>query len=199
MASMVNHDQKLCFLHFQKTAGWWISKILKDEGFEIIDIKKYGGHLGVTSMPLGYQSFGFVRHPVSWYQSLFNYLSTIGWKLHGHDFQDLKCNNINGFIEKTQEHKKFVLIDMYKNFFAVGTESESENILRYENIYDEMIKISRKFSLRIEQKVRDTKDLFVNKSDRFEDTLSLSSLNYIFCSCDEIFDRFEYSRTQFYR
>ena len=81
----------------------------------------------------------------------------------------------------------------------VDTAHIKQAIVDIENIYDEMIKISRKFSLQIEQKVTDTKDLFVNKSDRFEDTLSLSSLNYIFCSCDEIFDRFEYSRTQFYR
>lgn len=195
MASMVNHDQQLCFLHFQKTAGWWISKILKDKGFEIVDIKKYGGHLGVASMPSGYQSFGFVRHPVDWYQSLFNYLSTINWKLHGHNFHDLKSNDINIFIERTQEHNKFVLIDMYKNFFAIDTEFECKDILRYEDIYDEMTRISRKFSLEIEQNVRETKDLFINKSDRFENTLSLSSINYIFSSCNEIFNRFEYSRT----
>ena len=83
MPSMINDELKIVFLHFPKTRGMWIADILKSKGFHNINITVSGGHSGVEFIPEGHLSFGFVRHPATWYQSLFNYLCTMSWELDG--------------------------------------------------------------------------------------------------------------------
>lgn len=198
---MINDELKIAFLHFPKTRGMWIADMLKSKGFHNINITLNGGHLGVKFVPEGFSSFGFVRHPVDWYQSLFNYLCTVDWKFH----PTFRSDNINQFIDKTklykfnplkqdQERNRLVLERMYKSFFGIGTNKECTCIGKHEEMPNALIDILNGLGLDIKDQALINKDIYINRSKKFKDIISGENLEYIFASCDSIFERFRYDK-----
>lgn len=84
------------FLHFPKTGGWWIYRALEAAGvgFYAKDTNVQGGHHGFADTPTWRPCFGFIRHPESWYRSMFYYLQRIEWTFH----PDARRPDVNSFV-----------------------------------------------------------------------------------------------------
>ncbi|MGB5831145.1 MAG: hypothetical protein WBG92_04050 [Thiohalocapsa sp.] len=65
------------FIHFPKTGGEFIRKILFDTAPREWDLRDVGHHASITRIPDQYRKmpvFGFVRNPFDWYVSWYAYL-----------------------------------------------------------------------------------------------------------------------------
>lgn len=212
MTSMVNHRKKICFLHFSKTGGWWVNNLLKGAGFSAMDMKFCGGHHGVDSVPDGYESFGFIRHPINWYVSLFRFLISKGW-CPGLPDQDNNClfelasTDINGFVKNCIDNSVFVLDKTFSQFYGCGSEKECTNIFRYEDIHREMHLVSEQLDLGIDDLIDSTKTLMINFTKKrsgyglylptvneVSSSLSEDGLSMIKQASENTFKRFGYCR-----
>lgn len=193
MASVYNPTKNTAFLHFIKTGGCWVQSILNQYNFQVIDITNNDGHVGAKDfIKNDIFTFGFIRHPVSWHISLFNFLNQNNWMDHNPKaFIHLKSKSIDEFLEKTFLDG-IKMTDYYHDFFDIGGLNECSFIGKYENIYHDM-----KFIFDILGLPSDTiepmKDIKINESVKyFNGKLSTKSLDLIFYSCEEIFKRFKY-------
>ena len=118
MPSMFHKKSNLAYLHLPKTGGWYVSHILKKLGFQNINMNYNGGHVDVKHLPTDTYTFGFVRHPVSWYRSLFNFFSNSNWD---HRSDIFKSEDINQFLLKIQ-NIKFTNINLITTIFTVLTQ-----------------------------------------------------------------------------
>jgi len=77
---------KSVFYHIPKTGGTWVTEVLKGIGGERVQVE--GTHpYNITkehATPLVYRTqkfkFAFVRHPVSWYQSMWKFRANNKWQ-----------------------------------------------------------------------------------------------------------------------
>lgn len=208
MATLINEDKKLVYLHFKKTGGWLIYNILKDHGFKIIDLSKFGGHIGQEYFDKQYFTFGFIRHPVDWYISIFNFLN-------GHDFVLIaprqsnkvidiswaKTNTLDEFITKIRngENVAFNLISEYVNFFGLnGDNNYCKLVYRYEEMFSCLNEVLLQFDIDISDKIDMMSKIKINQSDRKDTFISQDNLQYIYYSCDPIFNTFGYEKNNYW-
>lgn len=194
MPSMINKEKNLAFLHFQKCGGWWVAEIIGGHNFSPVDYEKDGGHIGVKDLPEGCNSFGFIRHPVSWYVSMFNFMHTVDWKIT-YSFEHLKSNNINQFIINCQEHNMFLLGEYFNSFYGVGTDKECKQIFKFEMLEQSMNYLADFYDIpmknEITELINEPKNIS-RKLEHTEDLLNAESLQFIEQSCQHILERFDY-------
>lgn len=199
MPSMINEKQKIVYLHLSKTGGSWSRGILEQHDFKIIDIKSFGGHLPNSPKYKDYFTFGFVRHPVSWYKSLYRFFKTNDWVLNsnggfsGAVFTDLKSDNINDFLDTIRRKDKFDLNEMYNRFFV---EHPVSYIGKYENLYEDLHLCLKLNGINATNLIRNRATHYVNKSNAYDCNLSPENLEYIYDSCDDIFKTFNYKKDE---
>lgn len=194
MPSMINKEKNIAFLHFQKCGGWWVAETIKEHNFLPINYTKNGGHIGVEDLPEGCNSFGFIRHPVSWYVSMFHFMHTVGWRTM-HSFEQLKSNNINEFIINCQEDGIFILGDYFDKFYGIGTDKECKQIFKFENLEQSMNQLADLYDIPIKEDVKKFINRRRNASRKLEQTQDLlngSSLHFIEQNCQYILERFDY-------
>ena len=191
---MINKEKNLAFLHFEKCGGWWVAEIIKEHNFSPVDYVKDGGHTGVQDLPEGCISFGFIRHPVSWYVSMFNFMHTVGWQI-SYSFEHLKSNNINEFIINCQNNDKFLLGEYFDKFYGIGTDKECKQIFKFEMLEQSMNHLADLYDIPIKEDVKKYISRRINVSQKLEQTkdlLNARSLHFIEQSCKRILDRFNY-------
>jgi len=189
---MINKDKKIVFIHMSKTGGIWSQSVLDKYGFKIIDLKINGGHIPNSLDYEDYFTFGFVRHPIAWYKSLYRFFKTNDWKLKNDaDFSDLKCNNINEFIDIIREQNIFNLENIYNEFFVKYPVSY---IGKYENLYEDLELCLKVNGINASNLIKDKSRTLINSSKKYDCELSREKLEYIFDSCEEIFNKFNYKK-----
>ena len=195
MPSMISKEKNLAFLHLQKCGGWWVAEIINKYNFLPLNYVKNGGHLGVQDLPEGCNSFGFVRHPVSWYVSMFNFMHTVDWKIAKSSWQSLKSNNINKFIINCQKYEKFVLGDYFNSFYGIGTDKECKLIFKFEKLEQSMNDLADLYNIPMKEDIKKHINRRRNASEKTGNTtdiLDARSLQYIEISCQHILERFNY-------
>lgn len=198
MPSMYNKEKNAAFLHFIKTGGWWVKNLILDKcNFKDIDLSYNGGHVGareIKNIADDIFTFGFIRHPISWHISLFNYLTQYDWLSYNpkSGFLHLRSNSIDEFIEKTI-FDGIKMTDYYHQFFDIGGLNECKFIGKHETIYDDMKYILDILKLPNKDLIEDSKNFKVNESAKyFRGKLNSKSVDLIVCSCEEIFKKFKY-------
>lgn len=185
----------MAYLHMSKTAGWYVAGILTDLGFATINDRLNGGHLGVADVPSNIYTFGFIRHPVAWYISLFNYLSSNDWM----DNQQLRSSCINEFIEKTQ-YTHWNYNDLYLSFFGIGTHLQCNYIGKYESLDRDLRFILNKFKHILKVSIDDIDTVFIKHKGQIinrstptlDNSISDQNLWSIYINCQTIFDKYGY-------
>lgn len=189
---MINEDKKVVFIHLSKTGGIWSESILEKYGFEIINLKRRDGHIPNLPEYKNYFTFGFIRNPVAWYKSLYRFFKTNNWKLQsGRDFSDLKCNNINEFLDIIREQNRFDLNKTYYEFFVKNPVSY---IGKYENLYEDLDLCLKINGINTSDLIKEKSKVFVNRSKKYSCELSQENLDYIIDSCEDIFTKFNYKK-----
>jgi len=195
MPSMINKEKNIAFLHLQKCGGWWVSEILNKCNFKPINYTKNGGHLGVEELPEGCKSFGFMRHAVGWYVSMFNFMHRVNWKISTTSFERLRSNDINEFIQKCKGEDVFQLGNHFDRFYGIGTDKECKQIFKFENLEQSMNQLADLYDIPIKEDVKKFINRRRNASRKLEQTQDLlngSSLQFIDQSCQHILERFDY-------
>lgn len=195
MPSMIHQEANIAFLHLSKTGGWYVTAILKELGFSVIDMSLNGGHVGAFDIPAGIYKFGFVRHPVSWYTSLYNYLCDVDWN----GCAEIKSNSLDELIIKTHD-TGWNYNELYLQFYGIGTYLQCNYIGKYESLESDLRHVIYKFGHLLNKDEGDIniifdkyKDYKVNQSSK-RDGVSISNnvLDYIYGNCHDIFKMYNY-------
>jgi len=193
MPSMICKERNLAFLHFSKTGGWFVTRMLESKGFVVSDMQICGGHIGVNGYDSSLIRFGFIRHPISWYRSLFNYFSNQNWKIVDCDFSYLRSDNLDDFVGRCVD--SFDLMQLYKVFYGVDTDKEADFIFRFEDMHTILPEFLNNHGIDCFDYIRKNKDNRVNKSEtQFDDSCSEKTQSFIYDACHPIFERFRYEK-----
>lgn len=190
MPTMILHEKNLVYLHFPKTGGWFVSDILGSKGFQFSCMGLYGGHAGAGEFDDCITKFGFIRHPVSWHRSLFNYFCNCNFN-NGKDFSYLRSDSLDDFVIKCIDG--FSMMDLYNRMFAISTSKEADFIFRYEEMHTELPRFLVKHGVDCFDLVDSKKSSVVNGSSPvLDDSCSKETVEVICEYCEPIFTRFHY-------
>jgi hypothetical protein len=122
------------FLHIPKTGGSWVKRVIQRAN---LDKKREDGAWHSVQIVPGKFTFAFVRHPATWYQSVWAY----SWKeqhWHGHHqaLRVAKDRDFSRFIEK-------IISRFPKGFLGKFYEKWTQHcnfIGKYENMVEDTIK-----------------------------------------------------------
>ena len=114
----------------------------------------------------------------------------------------MAANNINEYIEniKNKKSTKARMDIMFKHIFSVGHENECKNIFRYENLYDDLLKLLKQHGIDASSLMEKEKKRKVNESKNLRNTykkkepMNQESLDFIYESCKDIYYNFGYER-----
>lgn len=179
MSSLYN-DQ-IAFVHVPKTGGSWVAEALR---YVLPDLKVPGGagdfmgeHRTAAQMPAGRFSFGFVRHPATWYRSYFMFVKAKGVRAAEGDLlweAARTAEDFNEFVQRATSDYPGVVTSIYRQYLE-GVDF----VGRYENLTNDLVR-----ALRLADVVFDSADLLsvapVNESrgDKPEITpLQLMAIN----------------------
>ncbi len=130
-----------CFIHFPKTGGHWVRQALVAAGVPFEDYNDKGAHIGIAECPCNDKfRFSFVRHPVSFFKSYWQFKMTDGWDEDNWFDMDCKRRNLNfaGFIELASTQYAGGYGSTISYVLGSGSD-EIEFIGRYENLADDLI------------------------------------------------------------
>ncbi len=158
--------QNSLFIHFPKTGGKWVSKMLIDyvKGSSFVDDPIYDAH---KSPAWDKSVFFFVRQPDTWLRSLWYHRARKKKNKFGKSFNWQTKHRLENVCQ-SNEYEKFIdnvinnsncLYDYYQDFIGVY---HSDQLIwgHYENLCDDLIKI-----LTINQEVFDKKAIIQNKNN----------------------------------
>jgi hypothetical protein len=156
-------DRKVVFLHLPKTGGTWLAETLGRAGCLLRTPANGSGHQGPRSIPAEWPDvprFGFVREPLAWYRSWFQFC------MRGHEngWRDSYGSEIDGFCRAIAtigdnlptfiEREVGMLLNRdlllapppsgvgYLTWLAEHTLGPSVEVLRYENLRAELERIA---------------------------------------------------------
>ena len=183
------------FLHVPKTGGIWVAKTLTTCVKVLRDNKdKHKAHI-MPDIDEDMGCFAFVRHPVSWIESLYNQRKRKGWnwqqdiKLEREcQARSLECfiNNISdreGIIEDCFDH----YIGKYKNKnnFIVG---------KTEHLSADLINILRTFEEKFDEKRIRARAKNKENTHRHTEPLPKGAREKIYNSQRGFYDRYNYDK-----
>lgn len=189
MASAIINN-KIKFLHLSKTGGWWCIHAMKQAGLkvDIIDLENTGGHIGSECLTDKEIGFGFVRHPILWYESLYNYMTKINWKFA----PQLKAGNINLFIDNIMSGKHDKLCNLSKLTNKFYEKEKNIIIGKFEFLAFDLVSILKKLKLKCNyNKILQSRKNRINASDYVE-SMSVESMRKILKVDRRYFERFGY-------
>lgn len=193
---MYHPEKDALFIHFSKTGGMWTQKILSKFGFRIVDLNVKGGHLGINDLDFvtkNTYTFGFVRNPISWHISLFNFLDSNNWNFKG--FSRYKSSSLNEHLSKiyTSPSQKVAFSIWFNDMFGVGSDLECKNIFRYEEIYNGLKKALQNVNINAETEIEMAKDIKKNKTLVRDSYISKENIRLIFLNNKQIFEKYKYN------
>jgi len=193
-----------------KTGGMWVSRFLKklDSSFKrpkhLVKYNKHGFreltdfHLPSKLVGPEYYKFGFIRNPVSWYWSMFNFQQKRSMRNENALFDIMiSGRDINEYMQNVQkfDRARVRMMNMYNQVFSIGDKLECKNIFKYENLYDGLFEALKENGIDASELIEQEKENKINSSSSFEwPEMTKESLEFIYESCKEIYDKFEYER-----
>lgn len=136
------------FFHIPKTGGTWVTEVLKDMGGHKDRYKSFGHPLNLQAehtSPKYYKtkkfSFAFVRHPKSWYESIYRFRKGNDWPDKEKFPIDEKCksDSFNGFVELMLKHYPEGFYTMVVKEFDGDEVGESLDFMgRQENLKEDL-------------------------------------------------------------
>lgn len=125
------------FVCCPKTGSLFCSTVIKQACPQVADCGQIGYHIGIDKAPgQGLPMFGFVRHPVTWYQSYWRHRMAKGWA----NFEpDLSCrsNHFPEFVERViARHKGWQ--SRYFELWLGKDYASAAFVGRYENLVDDL-------------------------------------------------------------
>jgi hypothetical protein len=130
-----------CFIHVPKTGGSWVKKAIIASG---IDFQEYAingdTHIGVKQCPEYNKfkfKFAFVRHPIDFYRSYWQYKMTSGWDEKNPIDMEFKSDSFNEFLNNLLSKYPTHLNDGLE--YLLGNEGEVDFIGKYENLVDDLV------------------------------------------------------------
>lgn len=124
---------KYVFAHLPKTGGSWVSEVIHGTGVSCLDTAMHLAPEDFLGAVPDRFAFTFVRHPVTWWRSLWNWTHLHGWPSSAYPFQRItqvcKWHSYEAFMER-------VLTDMpgeYSRIVAVWTEG-MHRVGRFESL-----------------------------------------------------------------
>lgn len=144
---------KSCFLHVPKTGGSWVKEVISASN---IECKNYtvadNVHIGLKDCPCPDKfKFAFVRHPVEFYRSYWQFKMTYGWDQINPLDMECRSDSFHKFICSVLD--KFPGIYSQSVIDFVGeTDNEIEFIGKYENLVDDLV-----FALKAASEIFDEK------------------------------------------
>ena len=165
-----------CFSHIPKTGGSFITHVLNEAG---LIRKKIGYHkhldwtricyfpqthrkiltrLNFSLVKFYYQtSFCFVRHPIAWYESFWNYCnqSSVNWKVFGSVRNWHPCfrlaehydTNFNAFVTKILNNQPGYVSELYSMY----AHPKIDFVGKTENLTQDLLIFLRKQNYKIEE------------------------------------------------
>lgn len=185
-----------CFIHIPKTGGSWVKQALLEANIKFDEFSICSNpHIGIKDCPCPKKvKFAFVRHPVAFYKSYWQYKMTVGW--HEINMFDMyfKTDIFDDFIIKvTNEYPGY-----YGNMIddLVGKEdNQIEFIGKQENITEDLITILRRTrEVFDEDIIRATPPYNVSNKINFPAIYTEELKNKVIESENYVIKRFNYDR-----
>lgn len=125
-------NQNFCFLHTPKVAGTWLRRVLVSLVPGALAVGREHGAREDAVLECGpdIQTFCFIRHPLTWYQSFWAHRELTGW---GGDFaigHSCKSRDFNTFALACAARHPGFLGEIYDRFTK-----DAPFIGRYESLY----------------------------------------------------------------
>lgn len=189
------------FLHVPKAGGSWITNVLEENGlvkqkfgekhddwartFQFGEFHKtadgamrflaktayrklLGKELNLKKKP---ETFCFVRHPISWYESYFKYCESLGWPTWG-SYENLRYyhpkapldglgdKDFNKFIENVLNSRPGYLTELYGQF----AQPPVKHIGKQESLAEDLLRILKDLGLNVdEERILSHKKVNVSK------------------------------------
>ena len=128
-----------CFIHVPKTGGSWVKQAIKASGIECQEYSIDGDpHIGIYQCPEPNKfKFAFIRHPVGFYRSYWQFKMTSGWDPKNPIDIDCQSDSFEEFITNVLEKFPTHLEDGVN--YLLGEEGEIDFVGRYENLVDDLV------------------------------------------------------------
>ena len=193
-----------------KTGGMWVSNFLRklDSSFKrpkhLAKYNKHGFreltdfHLPSKFVGSEYYKFGFIRDPVSWHWSIFNLQQERAIKNQNPAFDIMiSGRDINEYIQNVKkfDRARARMDNMYNKIFSIGDKLECKNIFKFENLYSGLFTALSENGLDASELIEEEKEKKINVGAQYEfSKMTEESLDFIYESCKEIYDKFGYER-----
>jgi len=126
------------FYHFPKTGGKFIRHICREQGLVTRELGRTHWSPLMVPPPKGKLSFTFVRHPLSWLRSFWQFSQSVNWGWHP-GFQELiECRHdtLEGFTRNLLSQHPGVITGKFKEFYENCAE-----VGRLENLRADLITV----------------------------------------------------------
>lgn len=166
---------KLLFLHIPKTGGRWVLQVFKDfkecgdPNLKWTIVGPTHGNLNQAHVAYSYQNkniydwakecytYTFIRHPLSWYQSYWMYVTDLQWRIcrdktwpcfeekevwhPTREIRDCASWNFNDFIKKVLEKHPSYLSRLYNTYIHFNNVEKINFIGKQENLTSDFISV----------------------------------------------------------
>ena len=105
--------------------------------------------------------------------------------------------DINEYMQNVQkfDRARVRMMNMYNQVFSIGDKLECKNIFKYENLYDGLFRALKENGIDASELIEQEKGNKINSSSSFGwPKMTKESLDFIYESSKEIYDKFEYER-----
>ncbi|MFT5028006.1 MAG: hypothetical protein ACI9VS_000426 [Candidatus Binatia bacterium] len=170
------------FLHLPKTGGNWVTKVLRECGLAKGGLGHKHANMDRLLAPMNYRKsslrahfkihrikkaltpkpfiFCFVRHPLAWYESWFNYMTQLkrNWRSWGdendlfdwHPNADLNgcgASNFNQFMRNVIDKRPGYVTEL----FASYAKSPCDFVGKQESLREDLVKVLKRLSLKFDE------------------------------------------------
>lgn len=129
-----------CFLHVPKTGGSWGKKAVEAAGIDCLQFSPGGNqHARRCECPCPEKfMFAFVRHPLGFYRSYWQYKMTCGWDPHNAIDESCRSDDFHTFVTAVLTLMPGIYGRSLQDF--VGSAGNPINFIgKYENLVEDLI------------------------------------------------------------
>ena len=124
--------KKSLFFHIPKTGGNWVRSALRASCDVQLELQDHTFPMRVTS---DYYKFCFVRHPLTWYKSFFNYRNSRKWQsVKRMELDNYSCGDFNVFIKRVCKYTNGFLTSLFKKYTQ-----DVDFVGKQENLVDDLV------------------------------------------------------------